>query len=84
MSRASPVPGGRLGFEAFGTAAGLALVTGGLSVVAPFFSMLTGTLVALGLAGWAAAPRRRGDPRPTLRAPGRVAGLLALGAGAIL
>lgn len=58
---------GELGFEAFGTSCGLAVVTGGLSVVRPAFDVLTVTLVALALAGWAS--RHRGaaahpGPRP--------------------
>jgi hypothetical protein len=52
---------GPLGFEAFGTACGLAVVAGALSVVVPEFSVLTATLVALALAGWASL-RRRGPP----------------------
>jgi len=76
-----PPAAGRLGFEAFGTAAGLALVTGALSVVAPFFTVLTGTLAALGVAGWTAVRRREGGVVRSLRAPGRAVGVLALGVG---
>jgi len=57
------VPGGRLwagelGLDAFGTACGLAVVAGALSVIAPTFDVLTATLVALALAGWASVHRR--------------------------
>lgn len=46
------------GREAFGTACGLAVVSGALSVVVPLFDVLTATLVALAVAGWAAVHRR--------------------------
>ena len=60
-----------LGFETFGTASGLAVVAGALSVVAPTFDVLTETLVALALAGWASLHRRAGRPfRLTRTAPG--------------
>jgi hypothetical protein len=61
MSR-TLLPTGELGFEAFGTACGLAVVAGALSVVAPMFDLLTATLAALALAGWAALHRRDGRP----------------------
>jgi len=54
------VPTGGLGFEAFGTACGLAVVAGALSVVAPMCDALTVTLVALAVAGWASLHRRDG------------------------
>jgi len=50
-----------LGFEAFGTACGLAVVSGALSLLAPMFDGLTLTLVALALAGWASLHRRAGQ-----------------------
>ena len=52
------VSAGAIGREAFGTACGLAVVAGGLSVVLPTFGLLTVTLVALALAGWASVHRR--------------------------
>jgi hypothetical protein len=56
---------GELGLDAFGTACGLAVVAGALSVIAPTFDVLTATLVALALAGWASVHRREaGRPRP--------------------
>lgn len=60
---------GQLGFEAFGTACGLAVVTGALSVVAPTFDLLTLTLATLALAGWASLHRRATD-RPRRLGPG--------------
>lgn len=51
---------GALGFEAFGTACGLAVVAGALAVVTPMLDGLTVTLVALALAGWASLHRREG------------------------
>jgi len=52
-----PSPG-EFGREAFGTASGLAVVVGALSVVVPGFGVLTATLVALALVGWASVHRR--------------------------
>ncbi len=49
---------GRLGFEAFGTACGLAVVVGALALLVPSFATLTVSLVALAVAGWASARRR--------------------------
>ena len=57
-----PLPG-ELGREAFGTASGLAVVVGALSVLVPDFDLLTATLVALALAGWASAHRRAAHSR---------------------
>jgi hypothetical protein len=75
-------PGARLGFEAFGAASGLAVVVGALSLVAPYLGILTATLAALAVAGWAVerrfVPRSRGIPRRT------GLGILALGVGALL
>ena len=59
---------GEIGREAFGTACGLAVVAGGLSVVAPMFDLLTVTLVALALAGWSSAHRRGAGVRRPLAA----------------
>jgi len=59
--------GGELGLEAFGTACGLAIIAGGLAVLLPSFDILTATLVALGVAGWASIHRRGngGGARPS-------------------
>jgi len=56
-----------LGFEAFGTACGLAVVSGALSLLAPAFDGLTLALVALALAGWASLHRRGGSGGGRLR-----------------
>lgn len=78
-----PVPvGSRLGFEAFGAAAGLAVVTGALSVIAPFLTVLTGTLAALGFSAWVAALPRTGWRSGRHASAGRVWGLVGLGMGA--
>jgi hypothetical protein len=61
-------PAGELGFEAFGTSCGLAVVAGALSALAPAFAALTATLVALALAGWASIHRRASWPRQPLDA----------------
>lgn len=53
------------GFEAFGTASGLAIMAGALAAFAPVLSMLTATLVALAVAGWAALRHQEGVDRPT-------------------
>jgi len=84
MSRGQYAPSGELGFEAFGTACGLAVVTGALSLVAPRFAVLTATLVALALAGWTSRRRRAGSEHGERRLTGRVDGpaLAALAAAA--
>lgn len=48
-------------FEAFGAAAGSAVVCGALSVVVPWLVTPTATLAALALAGWISLARRRGS-----------------------
>lgn len=48
---------GELGFDAFGSACGLAVISGGLSLVVPMFVPLTATLAALAVAGWASIHR---------------------------
>lgn len=50
----------RLGLETFGTAVGLAVVVGALSIVAPDLAVVPGTLAALAVAGWSALQRRTG------------------------
>lgn len=85
MTRPGVMAGGRLGFEAFGTAVGLAVILGSLSAVVADLVPVTGTLAALALAGWATLPRRR-VARSGPLGPATVAALLplALGAGAYL
>ncbi len=77
---------GELGFEAFGTACGLAVVTGALAAVAAGFTLLTGTLAALAVAGWASRHRRsRLDGGSPVRPRGSyVLPFAALGAGALV
>lgn len=60
MSRAGPDVG-EFGFDTFGTACGLAVVTGALALLTPTFNVLTATLVALALAGWASRHRTRAE-----------------------
>lgn len=45
-------------FDSFSTAAGSSLVTGALSVVAPFLTALSVTLVVLAMAGWVVLLRK--------------------------
>jgi hypothetical protein len=45
-------------FDSFSVAAGSSLITGGLSVVAPFLTALSVTLVVLALAGWVVLLRK--------------------------
>ncbi|MGB6500956.1 MAG: hypothetical protein WBG19_06125 [Thermoplasmata archaeon] len=69
-----------LGFDPFGAAAGVALITGALAVILPFLSVLTGTLAALAVAGWALG-RGRAYPRPSWFRH-RIGGAVACGVGA--
>jgi hypothetical protein len=82
--RGLTAPRGRLGFEAFGTASGLAVVVGALSAVDPDLTILTATLAALAIAGWGAARGAAPGGRPPLRSSRAVAGLVALGLGGTL
>ena len=77
--------GDRLGFAAFGTSVGLAVLLGALSVAVPGLVAVTGTLAALAVAGWATLPRRLG-PTPWARrgAVSLVGCALLLGAAAYL
>ena len=52
-----------LGFETFGTAVGLAMVAGALSLLAPTLTVLAGTLAALAIAGWASLRFREAGRR---------------------
>lgn len=78
-------PTGELGFEAFGTACGLAVVVGGLSVVLPAFDILTATLAALAVAGWASLHRRERPPLSGVERPARehAVAFAVLGAAAV-
>jgi len=49
-----------LGFDAFGAAVGLSVISGALAIVVPFLAVLTGTLAALSVASWTV--NRRGMP----------------------
>jgi len=60
-------PGGGLGYEAFGTACGLSVVSGALSLLVPGLTILTATLVALAVAGWASLRGRDGRGPPERR-----------------
>jgi hypothetical protein len=73
-------------FEAFGVAVGAAIVSGALSLIAPFLVALTGALAALALAGWISRQRHRGTSRRDLvRVRTIVASsFLALGVGVFL
>jgi hypothetical protein len=66
------------GSEAFGTACGLAVIAGALSVLAPGLDLLVAAMVALGCAGWASLHRRAGC-RTGFGRRGPLALLLALG-----
>lgn len=72
---------GTPGRDTLGLAVGLALVAGGLSLVAPFLVALVGALAALAVAGWVVG-RRRGTVagRPARRARSAAPiGILAVG-----
>jgi hypothetical protein len=70
-------------FEAFGTAVGLAIVCGGLSVPFPVLDAPTAALAALAVAGWSSLARRRGS-RSVRNSPARaVTALAILGAAAV-
>jgi len=73
-------PTAPLGFEAFGTACGLAIVAGALSALAPALSMLTAALAALAVAGWASLRRSSG---PVKAAPTRLARVYLVPFGAL-
>ena len=91
MTRAGrPVPG--LEFETFGVAVGCALVSGALSLAAPFLDALTGALAALAVAGWLSALRRRRSssgewlqltPLAAISTLGLAAGLFLFAPGAV-
>ncbi len=72
------------GLDVFGAATACAVLAGALSLLAPFLFALTGTLVALALAGWAAGPLRTGGrARPSLDRS-RALALAALAAAVVL
>ena len=76
--------GSLLGFETFGTAVGLSLVVGALSLVAPMLTVLAGTLAALAIAGLGFAPLPGAPPAPVGRFGARWAALAATAAGALV
>lgn len=69
-------------FEVFGSAMGVGLVAGALSVLEPFLAALAGTLAALALAGWASMIARRGGGWTALVRPDRLLALGLLAGGA--
>lgn len=75
-----------LGFEAFGTACGLAIVAGALSAFAPALSMLTAALAALAVAGWASlrAPAGPGKGARTRAAKAYLLPFVALATAGVL
>jgi hypothetical protein len=73
-----------LGFETFGTAVGLALVVGALSLVAPPLTVLAGTLAALAIAGWASLRYREHLPPRWAGSSARWAAVAAASAGALV
>lgn len=69
-------------FDAFRVGVALAIVVGALSLVDPYLNALVLALVALAMAGWAAAHvRERSGPGAVLGAA-RVGGVLLVAAGA--
>jgi hypothetical protein len=74
----------RLGFETFGTAVGLGVVVGALSLVAGQLCVLSGTLAALAIAGWASLRYREGRPGGWVGSGTRWAALTAVAAGAVV
>ena len=75
---------GLLGFEAFGVAVGATLVSGALSLAAPFLIALTGALAALAIAGWSARLRRTGPFRAGLLRPRPIVALAILGSVTVI
>ncbi len=71
----------RLGFDAFGTSVGFALIAGALSVEIHGLRALVGALAALALAGWSST-RPWGPGGRGRRLVSRGAALAALGASA--
>ena len=69
-------------FDTFSVALGLAVVTGGLALLASFLESLTTALVALSVAGWAAGLSGSGRPRGALTHPRRMGGIVLAGIGA--
>jgi len=67
-----------LGFDAFGGAVGLAVISGALAIVVPSLAVLTGTLAALAVAAWAVGGRA------AAAGGGRRGGLRAAGEGTVV
>jgi hypothetical protein len=71
-------------FDSFSVAAGSSLITGALSVVAPFLTALSVTLVVLAMAGWVATLRKQRSGGRSIVPSRRWAALATLAAGAVL
>ena len=63
VTRSRP-KGPPIAFDAFAVATGLALITGGLSLLARFLDSLVVALVAIAVAGWVVERRGTGVDRP--------------------
>jgi|HubBroStandDraft_1064217.scaffolds.fasta_scaffold13435_5 hypothetical protein len=70
-------------FDTFSVSLGIAVIAGGLALLAPFLDSLTAALVALAGAGWAAGLPRHGARAADWARPARVGGILALGIGTV-
>lgn len=84
MSGARPTPSSSaatLELDTFRVALGLAIVTGGLALVAPYLNALTAALVALAVAGWAAGLGRDHAMDLPGALSARAVGLLSLAIG---
>jgi len=78
------LPAGTIEFDTLSMAVGLALISGALSLVAPYLEALTAALAALSLAGWAASRSRERRMRALELLSTQGTGLLsvAIGTGA--
>ncbi|HTP56137.1 MAG TPA: hypothetical protein VML53_05700 [Thermoplasmata archaeon] len=72
-----------LALDAFGSAAGLAIVCGALAIVVPFLVAVTGTLTAIAVAAWAIA-RASGEEARRLRHSSTAAAAVGLAVAAVL
>lgn|GEM_PF-1897159 len=73
-----------MGFDTFGVAVATALVAGGLSLLAPFLTALTGTLAALAVTSWVVLHGQRNGTWREFLTAARKLGLGILGVGAAL
>jgi hypothetical protein len=71
-------------FDSFGIAVGSSLITGALSVIAPFLTALSVTLVVLAIAGWVALLRKEHSTGLRSVPSRRWAALVVLALGAVL